>query len=122
MENWKNLVFKLARPIPDKFWLSVFYRMKMGTKLNLNNPKTFNEKLQWLKLYDRRPEHVEMVDKYAVKYKVAKLIGEEYIIPTIGIWDSVEEIDFESLPNQFVLKCTHDSGGATYAKTNPVWI
>ena len=83
----------------------------MGYKLNINNPQTFSEKLQWLKLYDRRPEYTTMVDKYAVKEYVAKIIGNKYIIPTIGVWDKPEDIDWESLPNQFVLKCTHDSGG-----------
>ena len=122
MKNWNNFVFGLASAVPDKLWLSMMYRKKMGTKLKLNNPKTFNEKLQWLKLYDRRPEHVEMVDKYAVKQKVAAVIGEEYIIPTLGVWNSAEGIDYDTLPAQFVLKCTHDSGGYTYAKTNPVWI
>lgn len=122
MKNWKNLVFGLAGVVPDKLWLSMIYRMKMGAKLNLSNPKTFNEKLQWLKLYDRKPEHVEMVDKYAVKRKVVAVIGDEYIIPTLGVWNSAEEIDYDALPSKFVLKCTHDSGGGyTYAKTKAAW-
>ena len=82
----------------------------MNKKLNLKNPKTFNEKLQWLKLYDRKPEYTKMVDKYEAKKYVAEKIGEEYIIPTLGVWDNFDDIDFDSLPNQFVLKCTHDSG------------
>lgn len=96
---------------PDKKYLKVLYRVRMGKKLNLSNPQTFNEKLQWLKLYDRKPQYTQMVDKYEVKKYVADIIGEEYIIPTLGVWDKFEDIDFDSLPNQFVLKCTHDSGG-----------
>lgn len=88
----------------------------MGKKLKLKNPKTYSEKLQWLKLYDRNPEYIKLVDKYEVKPYVADKIGEEYIIPTLGIWDHVEDIDFDSLPEQFVLKCTHDSGGLVICK------
>ena len=95
----------------DKTYLKKLYRQKMGKELDLKTPKTFNEKLQWLKLYDRRPEYTTMVDKYAVKQYVADRIGEQYIIPTLGVWDRFEDIDFDALPNQFVLKCTHDSGG-----------
>lgn len=95
----------------DKTYLRIAYRIKMGKKLNLDNPKSFGEKLQWLKLYNRKPEYTQLVDKYEVKKIVADIIGEEYIIPTLGVWDRFEEIDFDSLPNQFVLKCTHDSGG-----------
>lgn len=97
--------------ISDKTCLKILYHMYFGKKLNLKNPKTFSEKLQWLKLYDRKPEYTTMVDKYAVKKLVADLIGAEHVIPTLGIWDSFDEIDFATLPDQFVLKCTHDSGG-----------
>lgn len=99
------------RLISDKFLLKNLYRVRMGKKLRLNNPQTYNEKLQWLKLYDRKPEYTKMVDKYEVKEYVAEKIGEEYIIPTLGVWERFEDIDFEKLPDQFVLKCTHDSGG-----------
>ena len=88
---------------PDKLYLSLIYRSKMGHWINWKNPKTFTEKLQWLKLYNRRPEYTNMVDKYAVKKYVADIIGEEYIIPTLGVWDKPEEINWDSLPNQFVL-------------------
>ncbi len=88
----------------------------MGKKLNLKNPKTFNEKLQWLKLYDRRPEYTKMVDKYEAKEYVASIISEEYIIPTLGVWDRFDDIDFECLPEQFVLKCTHNSEGLNICK------
>ena len=97
--------------IPDKWYLQLLYRRVFNKKLDLENPKTYNEKLFWLKLYDHRPEYTIMVDKYAVKDYVAKIIGEEYIIPTLGVWNKPEEIDWEALPDQFVLKCTHDSGG-----------
>lgn len=102
--------------MPDKPYLEICYKIHLGKKLNLKDPKTFNEKIQWLKLYDRKPEYTKMVDKYEVKKYVANIIGEEYIIPTIGVWDRVEDIDFDSLPNQFVLKCTHDSGGLVICK------
>ncbi|MBO5868922.1 MAG: glycosyl transferase [Oscillospiraceae bacterium] len=95
----------------DELYLKLLFRAKMDKKLDLKDPKTFNEKLQWLKLHDRKPEYTRMVDKYEAKQYVAERIGEEYIIPTLGVWDSFDEIDFDSLPDQFVLKCTHDSGG-----------
>lgn len=107
---------KVGVVVPDKPYLEVQFRLLMGKKLDLKHPKTFSEKLQWLKLYDRRPEYVKMVDKYAAKEYVAGIIGEEYIIPTLGVWDSPEDIDWDALPNQFVLKCTHDSGGLVICK------
>lgn len=98
--------------IPDKAYLKIRYRLKVGRKLDLKNPVTYNEKLQWLKLYNRNPEYTKYADKYAVKKIVSNLIGEEYVIPTIGVWDRFNDIDFNSLPEKFVLKCTHDSGSA----------
>lgn len=97
--------------MPDKWFLKWLYYFTMGKKLNIEAPVTFNEKLQWLKLYDRNPLYTKMVDKYEAKQFVAGIIGEEHIIPTLGIWERFEDIDFDALPNQFVLKCTHDSGG-----------
>lgn len=88
----------------------------MGKKLDLKNPQTFNEKLQWLKLYDRNPEYTKMVDKYEVRKYIADKIGEEYLIPLLGVWDKFDDIDFSTLPDQFVLKCTHDSGGLVICK------
>jgi len=105
------IVQNFFRWLPDKPYLQLLYRFKMGHRLDLKNPKTFTEKLQWLKLYNRRPEYTNMVDKYAVKKYVADIIGEEYIIPTLGVWDKPEEINWDSLPNQFVLKTTHGGGG-----------
>ncbi len=96
--------------IPDEPYLKFAYRGETGKKLDLNNPQTFNEKLQWLKLHDRNPLYHKLVDKFEVKDYVANKIGLEYIIPTLGVWDKVEEVSFNKLPDQFVLKCTHDSG------------
>lgn len=84
--------------------------------INLDNPKTYNDKLQWLKLHDRKPEYTTMVDKYAAKDYIASKIGSEHIIPTLGVWKKFKDIDFDSLPNQFVLKSTHDCGGLVICK------
>lgn len=101
----------LLNGLPDEQYLKMLYFASMGKKLDLRKPQTFNEKIQWLKLYNRNLEYTAMVDKYKAKKVIADKIGKEYIIPTIGVWNSFDEIDFDSLPNQFVLKCTHDSGG-----------
>ncbi len=112
-----SLVLKSAPLIKnDELYLKLRYYFKFHKPLNLDNPQTFNEKLQWLKLHDKKPEYTKMVDKYEAKKYVANIIGEEYIIPTIGVWDNVDDINFDSLPNQFVLKCTHDSGGIVICK------
>lgn len=102
--------------VPDALYLKCKFYNELGYRLNLKAPSTFNEKLQWLKLYDRRPIYTKMVDKYEVKQYVADIIGEEFIIPTLGVWDEFDDIDFEALPDQFVLKCTHDSGGLVICK------
>ena len=94
----------------DRKYIQYLWKNKMNYPLNLDNPKTYNEKLQWLKLYNHKPEYTIMVDKYLAKEYVANMIGKEHIIPTIGVWDNVDDIDFDSLPQQFVLKSTHDSG------------
>lgn len=104
------------KTMPDEKYLKLMFRARMGKKLNLDEPQTFNEKLQWLKLYNRKPEYTRMVDKYEAKAYVAERIGAEHIIPTLGIWNSFDEIDFNKLPMQFVLKCTHDSGGLVICK------
>nr|MBQ5604518.1 glycosyl transferase [Bacteroidales bacterium] len=106
-----HIIEKNSRLFSDETYLKLRWYFLMGYRLPINNPQTFNEKLQWLKLYDRKDIYTTMVDKYEVKEYVSKIIGNEYIIPTIGVWDTVDEIDFDALPNQFVLKCTHDSGG-----------
>lgn len=102
--------------LPDAVYLKGCFRAKMGYKLSLKNPQTFSEKIQWLKLYDRNPEYTQMVDKYAVREYIKKTIGEEYLIPLLGVWDSFDEIDFDELPNQFVLKTNHDSGTVVICK------
>lgn len=97
--------------LPDKIYLQIQYYLQIGKRLNLKKPRKFTEKIQWLKLYDRKPEYSDMVDKYKVKYYVENIIGKEYIIPTLGVWDRFDDIDFNSLPNQFVLKTTQAGGG-----------
>ncbi len=110
------LATKTARFVPDKWYVELEYRCLLGKRLDLKNPKTFNEKLQWLKIYDRKPEYTIMVDKYAVKQYVADRIGEKYVIPTLGVWDRPEQLEWDCLPNKFVLKCTHNSGGLVICK------
>lgn len=102
--------------LPDKLYLKMLYRVKVGKKLNLTNPQTFNEKLQWLKLYDRKSEYTKMVDKYEVRKYVEDKIGKEHLIPLLGVYENFDAIDFDKLPNQFVIKCTHDSGGLLICK------
>ena len=115
-ESVKRVIFNALAFVPDRAYLSALYYFRTRKKLNWNKPKTFNEKLQWLKLNDRKPEYTEMVDKYLVKKYVEKCVGKKYIIPTLGVWDNFEQINFEELPNQFVLKTTHDSGGVVICK------
>lgn len=111
MKKYKVVIYNFLSFIPDKAYLKLIYFIRFHKRLNLEEPKTFNEKMQWLKLYDRNPKYIDMVDKCSAKEFVTKIIGEEYIIPTIGIYNSFDEINFEQLPNQFVIKCTHDSNG-----------
>lgn len=96
--------------LPDALYLRLIYRAWLGKKLNLKSPRTFNEKLQWLKLHDRKDVYTLMVDKVEAKKWVAERIGEEYIIPTLGVWNRAEDIDFDALPERFVMKTNHDSG------------
>lgn len=102
--------------VPDNIYLSIKYYLKFGKKLDLKNPKTYNEKLQWLKINDRNTLYTNLVDKYEVKKYISETIGDEYIIRTLGIYNNFNEIDFEKLPEQFVIKCTHDSGGVVICK------
>lgn len=111
-----DMIRKCPYLMSDKFYLSVLWKMKMGYELDWNHPKTFNEKLQWLKLYDRNPLYTTLVDKYRVKQWVADKIGEQYVIPTLAVYNSVDEIDLDKLPDQFVLKCNHDSGSVVICK------
>ncbi len=100
----------------DEKFLKKKFRLLMGYPLDLENPRTFNEKLQWLKLHDRNPLYTTMADKYAVKEYVAQKIGAEYVIPNLGVWERAEDVDFSKLPDRFVLKCTHDSHGLVICK------
>lgn len=114
-ENPKGLILAAGRNgllnfIPDYIYLKLVFKAEMGYRLNLKNPKTYNEKLQWIKLYDRKQEYTMFADKYAVREYVAKTIGEQYLVPLIGVYESVYEIPWDKLPNRFVLKCTHGSG------------
>lgn len=97
--------------IPDELYVRMCYRILMGKRLELDPPRTFNEKLQWLKLHDRRPEQTRWVDKYEVRKLIAATVGEDHLFPLLGVWDRVEDVDWAQLPDRFVLKCTHDSGG-----------
>ncbi len=112
---------QLATFVSDENYVKWKYYLNFHKKLHLDNPQTYNEKLQWLKLHDQHEEYAQMVDKYEVKKYVASIIGEEYIIPTYGVYDAFEEIDFASLPQQFVLKCTHNSGGVLVCKDKAVF-
>lgn len=116
MNYIKKKIIKILSFLPDEMYLKIIYLFKMKKKLNLKTPQTYNEKLQWLKINDRKDMYVTMVDKYEVKKYVSTIIGENYIIPTLGIYKKFEEIDFSKLPNQFVIKCTHDSGGVIVVK------
>jgi len=122
MSYWDEIKYFLKRIgimriIPSKYYLSYLYKKLSGETLNLKNPASYNEKLQWLKLYDKNPLYTKLVDKYAVREYVKEKIGDEYLIPLLGgPWYSVDEIDFDTLPDKFVLKCTHDSGSVIICK------
>lgn len=110
-KSLKNRIIKnAARFLSDKTYLKLRYFVTFHKPLNLKAPVTYTEKLQWMKLYDRNPLYATLADKYEVRSFVAEKIGEEHLIPCLGIYNTFEEIDFDALPNQFVLKCTHDSG------------
>lgn len=106
----KDTIIKFARILPDKLYLKILYLVFMRKTLNFDKSKTFNELIQYLKIYNRNPEYTLLVDKYEVKKWISQKIGDEYNIPTLGVFDSFEDIKFENLPNSFVMKGTHDSG------------
>ena len=106
----------LTRFVPDRTFLKWHYYFSMNRFPDLDHPTTFNEKLQWLKLYNRRPEYTVMADKYRVREYVEEKIGKEYLNPLLGVWESPDEIDFDRLPEKFVLKCNHDSGSTVICK------
>ena len=103
--------------MPDSAFLKLRHRVLFKKKLDLKNPKDFNEKVHWLKLHDRKDEYTMMVDKYRVREYIADRLGEDYLIPLLGVWEHPEDIDFAALPEQFVLKCNHDSGSVTICST-----
>ncbi len=107
---------KLLFWVPSSIYLKMLFKRKMNKNLDLKNPVTYSEKLQWLKLHDHNPLYNKLVDKYEVKEIVSKIIGEKYIIPTYGVYDDFDDIDFDKLPKSFVIKCTHDSGGLVICK------
>ena len=115
------LQFFLFRLIPDSLYLRLLYQKNTGKKLQLKRPETFNDKLNWLKLNNHNPIYTIMVDKYAVKQYVAEKVGEEYVVPVYGVYDSFSAIDFNTLPEQFVLKCTHDSGSVIICENKKVF-
>lgn len=110
------LNLKIFRLLSDSAYLKLRYFITLGEKLNLKNPKTFNEKLQWLKINDRKAIYTTMADKYSARQFIQNKYGKEYLIPLLGIWNKFDEIDFEKLPNQFVIKCTHDSASTYICK------
>ncbi|MBO6155240.1 MAG: glycosyl transferase [Lachnospiraceae bacterium] len=116
IEYDETTIYDLWKSLEDKEAIQLSWELSSmrGRPLNLENPTTFNEKIQWLKLYDRNPLHTTLVDKYAVKTWVAKCIGDEHIIPTLGVWEKFDDIDFDELPDKFVLKCTHDTGSIMF--------
>ena len=122
MRNWLRTQFErldrrnLLNSISDNSYLKTKYWLIMGYKLNLDKPTSFNEKLQWLKIYDRNPNYTQMVDKYEVRNYIAETIGCEYLFSLLGVYDTFDEIDFDVLPNQFVLKPNHTSGNIYICK------
>lgn len=106
---YRKICVCFGKYISDKTYLKLLYETRIGKKLSLKNPITFDEKLQWLKLYDRKDEYTVWADKYEVRNYVAEKLGEQYLIPLLGVWNSADELKLDDLPEQFVLKCTHDS-------------
>ena len=103
-------IYGIGKFIPDDLYVNLYYYKTFHKIPDLKNPKTFNEKLTWMKLYDKNPQYTQMVDKYAAKGYVEKIIGGGHTIPTFKVWDSPDDVDVEELPEKFVLKCTHDCG------------
>jgi hypothetical protein len=113
--------FGMYKGMPDEAYLKRTFKACFGYVPDLENPRTFNEKLQWLKLHDRKDIYTTMVDKYEAKKYVSHVIGEKYVIPTLGVWDHFDDIDFSKLPTSFVLKCTHDSGSVVLVRDKYHW-
>ncbi len=107
--------------VSDKLYLTLYFRKRFGYNINWKNPETFNEKIQWLKLYDRKDEYTQLVDKLRVREFIKDKVGEKYLVKLLGVYNSVEEIDYDELPKQFVLKTTHDSGGVVICKDKDIF-
>ncbi len=114
--NFRGRVMYALSFLPDKLYLRLFYFSTTGRWIDFKNPKGFNEKLQWLKVNDRHWEYGKLVDKLAVRDHIKEILGEEYLFPLLGSWGAFDAIDFDALPNQFVLKCNHDSGSTKIIK------
>ena len=112
----RKILHKYGKRMSDEKYLRKIYKLKTGRSLNLENPQTYTEKLQWLKLYDRNPLYTQMQDKYAVREYISNVIGSEYLIPLLGVWNNAYDIDFDKLPDQFVLKCNHDCASVVICK------
>lgn len=113
---FRKICYLFEKKLPDQLYLKMMYQVKLGKKCNLSTPETFNEKLNWLKLHDRQDQYTLMADKFEVRSYVKEILGEEYLIPLIGLWSKAEDIEFDKLPDQFVLKCTHDSASVIICK------
>lgn len=112
----RKIALRALRLLPDRAYIKLQYHHILGTWPDLKSPKTFNEKMQWLKLNAHKPEYTMMADKYLVKKYISEVLGGVFVIPTLGVWECVEQIEYEKLPNQFVLKCTHDSGSVVICR------
>ena len=120
-ENYRFLILSnlgFYNHIPDEIYLKKEFKASLNFELNLDNPTTYNEKIQWLKLNDRKPIYTTMVDKYKVREYIKQKIGENYLIPLLGVWDDVNDIEFNNLPEKFVLKCNHNSGLGMFVCTD----
>lgn len=116
-----TVVNKLGGWMDDETYIKIIYFLRNGKKLDLKQPVTYFDKINWLKINDRRPIYTTMVDKYAVKKYISEIIGEEYVIPVLDVWNSAQDIDFDKLPQQFVLKCTHDGGSTVICKNKAIF-
>ena len=115
------LIIWLSPLFPDRLYMKILSKIRCGYRCDLEHPKTFNEKLNWIKLNDRKPIYTKMADKLTAKEFAAQRIGQDYIVPLYGSWERVEDIDFDKLPNQFVLKCSHSSGDVVICKDKAVF-
>ena len=114
--NLRGNIMNALSFLPDKMYLKLFYRATTGKKINFKNPKGYCEKLQWLKVNDRRPEYTKLVDKLMVREHINEVMGEGHLFPLLGKWKRFDDIDFDKLPEQFVIKCNHDSGSTKVIK------